>query len=190
MFPKIIILAILCNFVVCINISKVDKMRIVEIITNKGAACGTITVNNAVDYVPVVYAGGTAGFLSNGAAANFLNAGDTMEILSMGYNVPLGFDVYNSVSGATKDTPIINIDGLNTLGVVSFLIDPSLFYMQFQNYEMAIGRVLSSTIKTRLRASFFNTVNISMIGVPSTLNGKVFEVPIFLKIAHNEVMTP
>lgn len=192
MFQKI---ALIINILFLFSCSEsffieVDKMEIVEIVTQKDINVGQFTVNTGVDFVPITYIPGNYGNLSNADGNSFIESGDNFEILSLGFTLPLSFEVYKTESGTPMDVPRIKLGWKAAAGLVVPLSNPAQYYLPLANYEYAIGKFVNkvTTGKKIFCASFVDTVYVSMVGVPTQLNGKTFSAPIFMKIKHNVKM--
>lgn len=156
---------------------------------------GYFTTDLAQDYVNLTYPTIGTGepyeyFLSNGRARSELRDYDRFEIISIGFNLPLQFELYEEglkLSVGYYDTEGDNL-GINGLGDLGELILP------FANYEYPIGLSytpdeLSMATPMQIGVLVSNLegdpLKISMINVPADLDTKVFYCPVWMKIAHN-----
>lgn len=152
-------------------------MKYIEVLTQEAANANTFVINNGFDSVAVTAGNGK---VTNAEGYKYFKAGDNVNILSMGFYIPMGFDIYG-----TNENIKFSINGYNTLGIISFLMLPGIFTIPFSNYEMATGVfTLGVSQKIQLAHSIFNSLNISMIGVPAALNTKTFKIFSFFKVEH------
>ena len=193
MFQKIIniilvVISLLFSFCKVQNIIEVDTdMELIEILSQNASNAAFFTVNTAVSFVPLAYSGGVDdGIMMDANGNEYFIPGDNYQMLSVGYHLPLSFEIYNVLNGATDENVKINMATNLRGGGVPPLILPEKLYIPFPNFELNFGVFYKSFgEEIKLNFQFLYTVNISMVNVPVALNGLVFRVPIFSKIKHN-----
>jgi len=193
-------------------------MEIIDVLTLPPAYCLQFTVNTAVNSVDLsrIPTGALSdtwlcAAVSGGARRNAFVMGDSFVVLTMGYVLPDGFCM--AMPPANSEQYFLSL----ALGLQLTITDPVHFLPNFytygvmipmENYEMPanifvdVNSIGSPTYP--YRTSNFHVVGIvrypdddtgplrpqvSMIGVPNTLDGQTFKANIFVKIVHNFEVT-
>lgn len=167
-------------------------MKIVDILIQNtaypaGFTAGQFTVNNAVNYVPLVYTGtASQHILTTGYYEKLFDIADNFEVVSLGFSIPSGFSMWEQFAKFDmmykSNGAEVYFPGLERLCV------------PFENYELPINSFYNvkdlnmddKKIGVKILNPTGNNLNISMIGVPAALNGLVFPVSAFVKISHNK----
>ena len=157
----------------------------------------SFTADNTVDKVPLTYA------VTEMKSANnkkYFKNGDSFSVLSIGIIFPESFTLAKQIADETllfyRATLLGKTSGLDYN--IYALGNYNAIYLPFENFEMALDvfvnvpdqvQVLHPAVKLNedfsIETNLSGVVNISMLGVPSTLNGKVFTVRNFMKVLHN-----
>lgn len=164
------------------------------------ADCATFVVNNAVDSVTIVPPPGATNRLFNGAGNDIFTRGDSLRILSVGIKIPESFTLFNILANPPLTDITVIAEGFisgdlytnpNFSGTTENII--------MENYEMVIDAFMNcrecfSTIvpaNNLLTEDFYlrgypsYAFEISMLGVPDSLNGKTFYIVPFVKVLHS-----
>lgn len=133
-------------------------------------------------------------FMMNSSLKFYFQPGDNLTLINAGYYIPESFITTEAVIPADPVFPFIYFkvyDSTATLkGVLPGLGDFGGIIMPFENYEGAYNifsevRSLYSTGKYQIACAMtFNSTMISMINVPSDLDGKTFYIYPFIKVVH------
>lgn len=180
-------------------------MEHIEILTPKITECPYFTVNVAVDSVDLISTGVWTKLYAGMSIANFVR-GDNIIILSAGYFIPERFQLYGYEAAGAMLTPsplmlltILKQGGLHQ-PVYPFGSDGTL-RIPFPNYEFSIGTfvdvenlaVTSATWNLELTFPYLNgepdSLQISMVDVPASLDTKVFRVVPFVKVLHTDYIS-
>lgn len=177
-------------------------MAIIDVLTQNEQVgvdqFATFTVNVAFNFVPLVIPAGDTGIMENAQGFSWLIYKEHFNLISIGFVLPLGFEIFNVLTGAADPVlPSLNLR-FKQNGGVSAQLQPGKLYIPFGSYELNMGTFynMNSTLSPVLTSSYqllFNfdatrTVNISMVGVPAMLNGMTFSAPVFAKIEHTNAM--
>lgn len=169
----------------------------------KNTDCPVFTVNNAVNFVAVSVVPVVDPTANNGEQlATFLN-GDCFTILSAGFILPEAFTAWRNKADyvapkLSLPRILIYLKGVTT----GFYYSLNVFaadnvFVPLENLETGLDvfvdvtQLLSNTIPPHLLNENFTIqlsvqpFNVSMIGAPGVLNGKVLTVLPFIKVAHN-----
>jgi hypothetical protein len=146
--------------------------------------------------IPVLGAGLFA-TLQNSLQYSVFQAGDNFAVLSLGYVLPEAFVMAQAPSASTIKIPSIALSALQG-GItpiplpISGLTGISVPMENFENAINAFSDIVPVTAGTfGLTAQFVQDVTagheqqVSMIGVPSSLNATTQVVTVFAKIMHN-----
>jgi hypothetical protein len=177
-------------------------MKIIEVIQQYGVSDSvptysneaSFTVNNAVDYVTAVYAGGVVVsdyYLKDGFGGSKFDVGDNFIINSVGISIPIGFSIYSNAVNIIlryKDSGTTENYLRSTKGFFGNFILP------FDNYEMPVDMFFNcknlSMYDGRIGINIVELdgtpLKIGMLNVPDDLNGKSYKVSAFMKITHNK----
>ena len=170
-------------------------MELIEVLAQKGDNVASFLVNNGTSYVNLVVPNGEQdGLFERPDGGKRFTFQDNIVILSIGCELPLGFEFYDNIIGGDFQLPSVglkyikNIDGLSTP-----IKTPSSFWLPFGNYEMNLG-IYNEIVDTVglffwIKGFFNANYRISMVNVPDSLNGETFYVPLFLKILHTIELT-
>lgn len=146
--------------------------------------------------VPLVHSGAVEP-MKNSQGNSLFERGDSMNLISVGLLLPYEFSLSGTVQpeGETPEKgslPEVNLSAMTVqAGQTTYHSFPGFNHsaLPFTDYECSIGAFLdSSEIPLEFELLFTLTrqsCRVSMIGVPSTLDGKYFDVVLFAKIAHN-----
>lgn len=140
------------------------------------------TVDNTVDSVPVETDDDSTSRLSNPTGEIF-TAGDTMEILSMGFKMPSGYTLVGQAEPFQQRSII-----LAQLSVgASFPLPVFNSYYMFENYEHAIGQYIPMIAELDFTLEMYidEIGDVSMLNVPDSENGKTYYIEPFAKIRHS-----
>jgi hypothetical protein len=168
-------------------------------ITSKNAQ---FTVNlAAADKRVSVTSSPANGFLMNSSRRTKFRKNDNLILLAGGYYIPEGFTT--TVKAATSDAyplfpefQIVVKGETSGGGALPGLGELGSFIVPFENYEVSLN--IFSDINSmalgqnyKLEAFlFFNDIQISMVNVPTFLDGYTFHIYPFLKVLHNFAMIP
>jgi hypothetical protein len=155
----------------------------------------TFTVDNTELFVEAGYDIGHEiheHVLTNSNENGIFNAADNLNIISAGFSVPFPFACYDEqcivqMGFANAEGDFVPFPGFGVLGMV----------FPFENYELPLDLFFSipdSTmalykIGAKILSRDLSPLKISMLNIPDVLNGEVFSVSFFLKIAHNLPLT-
>lgn len=176
--------------------------EIVDILTSKydDASYFTVKVGAASGYVAVTATGGTMGVWGSVGQYSIFNERDNIRLLTAGFYIPESFTTadWYTKSGPEVPSNSLQISVYNTSHAkIAYLpgygsSNNGQFIIPFPNYEHALdlycdmanltGPMPSN--KFYLKGALYCN-NISMIGVPSALDGKRIAVIPFIKILHN-----
>lgn len=176
--------------------------EILDILTVYPTKCQQFTVNTAVDHVPLVEVAvpDYRLFNSNGKQ-RFLN-GDNFSILSTGYVLPEAF-TFSKLTAAMGTKALMSnqlaIKGVSGKTYSIDVLGRGLGVdVPFENFELALDIFVDTGKQIdlnpphgALNENFYletnlqNYLDISMLGIPASFNGKVFYVTPFFKILHN-----
>lgn len=167
------------------------KMEIIESLMQIDNDASYFVVDTAVSFVPLLHSGGlTDNRMINKAGASFFTPGDNFQVLSLGFTLPLSFEIYNVLTIAAKDNPAIQMEAVTRLGA-AVTLEPGLLYIPMPNFELNYGTFYNAfNDEIELHMALRDTINISMINVPASLHGVTFHVPIFAKVMHNIDLIP
>ena len=180
------------------------KMEIVDVLTLPLASCPAFTVNttnptdNSVPLVNPTLTPPAYSVLQNASGNSVFRAGDNFSVQSVGYSLPEAFVMAKTPANSIKKSPSIILQLLLSTG--SLIVHPVYgadgITVPMENYENVINSFLDVT-QLNLSLSFKlwallvgDSVTpvaprVSMLGVPSTLNGTVQNVTVFVKVLHN-----
>jgi hypothetical protein len=141
------------------------------------------------------------GFLMNSSRRTKFVKNDNLVLLSGGYYIPEGFTT--TVKAVTSDTyplfpefQLIVRGETSGGGALPGLGELGSFIVPFENYEVSLnifsdinGMALGQNYKLEAYLTF-NDIQISMVNVPTFLDGYTFHVYPFLKVLHNFAMIP
>lgn len=180
----------------------------IEILTSKGNGGQQFTVNKAVPSVQPVTHGSFE--CDNAVAKSQFALGDNIMIIGAGFTLPESFCLSTNGFGAgVYALPKINLYLYTEPAHVKYY--PSIagsdgtFFVPFENFEYIINsyvNVVKGSFKTNLAppndvatsipqkfALYLSiepaTCNISMVNVPTSLDGTVQRITPFVKVAHN-----
>jgi hypothetical protein len=160
----------------------------------------TFTVNTGADFVYVNPVGAlTPLYTAGDQARSWFLAKETFRIVGIGVQVPHGFTIGENgiFLGLLWQDNAANSGGISELSA-----GQPYFYVPFENFELSIDALIqwpinASGTKLQLQVKIFNDplfdpppMQISMIGVPASLNGKSFFLQPFIKIEHNFPLDP
>jgi len=165
----------------------------IDTLIHYGVEAGQFTVNLAVNKVALSYPAGNK-VLSIGGVFNKFTWKDNLTLISIGAFLPLGFDFYPSERIAEGDfwPDYISLQWRKDSDGTLFAFQPNRYNLPAANYELSVGAFLEpnaaigedfNLVAELPTAGNFQTL-ISMIGVPATLDGETFSVPIFAKVEH------
>lgn len=169
----------------------------IDILMHQGDDAAFFTVDTAVGSVllqPAVNAtpGGFARFQRADGNYSFQN-GDNMLILSMGFVLPLGFELDESLDD-TGDmiSPSIETRVEQTPSGAVITPLPKMFMPLLNNYEISIGNwheIPDVDPDTGFELwghlpVVGDILKISMVNVPADFDESIFHVPCFIKISH------
>lgn len=166
----------------------------IDIMSHKAAAqMASFTVDITQPYVALSVPVSPAGIMYNFTNLSFFRYLDHFQILSIGVRMPLGFEFYEVLTDIGELTlPTIDLTLRPNAGPIQPL-EPNGIKLPFEDYELNYGTYFN-IIDTGLTVGtiyqlIFNfrrdfTHRVSMINVPSGLDGETFYIPIFAKILH------
>lgn len=157
--------------------------RIVEVLTADNSNIANLwsfTVDNTKAFVTVV--GGDITFC-NDRLNTIFSAGDNIGLLSIGLPLPNGYNLKSGEYTGALEAYVFNISGpiipiLNT-------------WLPFGSYEMAVDGFYNhrsyafEADRYLLKAKRPQPINIDMVGIPDSENGKTYYISPFVKIAHS-----
>jgi hypothetical protein len=173
------------------------SLDIIEVLTNAPGQAGTFTIDTTQQDVAVTsLPAGHSLNMVNGAGNKTFPQGDNFNLLSIGVSLPYSFVASVAMSGANQYSPVIQFNYTKTGGGGGVLpgLAGGLTILPFLNYELAIGQYIdvAGILDSFYLKGFFNAAgvpHVSMIGVPTTMNGQTFEIQIWMKIEHNLPLT-
>jgi hypothetical protein len=172
----------------------------IDVLMNAMADCLYFDVDNTVDSVTIVPVPGATSRVANGAGNNVFTRGDSLRILSIGIRIPESFTVFNILANPPFPYLTVVPEGVITGDLFT---NPNFSgttqILPMENYELVIDAFLNcreslDTIvpgRTLLDENFYLRVypayafDVSMLGVPDSLNGKRFYVMPFIKVSHS-----
>ncbi len=174
-----------------------ERIDILSPKIDEGAEFVVDTSVDSVDLTPVV--GATNVLYAGGGSSKFAR-GDNFIILSAGYFIPEAFALYGyGAAGIGKwSLPVMLFRALTDGGFETSLYefgDNGMLRIPYPNAEISIGTYCDPE-KNSLNDNFVLKIlfpnfsapdhpQISMVGVPVSLDGKMFYVVPFVKILHN-----
>lgn len=163
-----------------------EKMEILDVLMNQANAAPKFTVDTALQSVPVSYDLLLAdGLLSSDEGTDYFQAGDNFQILSMGYVMPLSFELYSVKKGGVNENPAFILQTIDRVVFVEHLV-PGQIYIPLPNYEMNFGTFYDNPGKEiALKMQMRHDMEVSMVGVNPALHGETFRIPVFAKVLHN-----
>lgn len=179
--------------------------EIVEVLNNAHLQCLYFDVDNTVDYVVAVAPGAPPTYAQNGTGKNIFQKGDSFRLLSCGFTLPESFTPFYNNAFAISSQLL----GLIAYGVTSGLTyynpnwPSSQQVIPMENYELVVDSYFSCVDSYRIADPTKNLLTenfrlhlymayapyISMIGVPSSMNGKRFYIRPFIKVLHTLPLT-
>lgn len=163
-----------------------ESMEIIDLLMNRNVSAPKFTVDTAVQSVPVTYDLLLSdGLLSSDNGTDYLQVGDNFTVLSMGYVLPLSFELYSVQAGGLNENPAFILQTIDRVVFVESL-EPDQIYIPLPNYEMNFGTFYDNPGKeVALRVQMRHDMEVSMVGVNPALHGETFRIPVFAKILHN-----
>jgi hypothetical protein len=192
---KIAILILTISFFACEKtiIESEDTMEILDVLSHYDDRALQFTVNTAVPFVqasqPVIL---LAGVMSDKEGKYYFPAGDNFQIISLGFVLPMGFEIYKTekIGTGIEEPPALSVFAINRLNVI-IPISPESVYVPFANYELNFGTFYSGINQdVRIEMTVISDLFVSMVGVPAALNGETFKMPVFAKVLHNSNLIP
>lgn len=168
-------------------------MEILEILSNDPLDINNakFTVDNTQTIVPITNA--NLIMFKNSAGLSIFTRGDNLVMLSCGVIMPQGFTLTTSDRSTLPNNYNKPLGVEFYLGSVTNTFNIPLYsqgqggiIIPFNDYEMSLGNFCDS-IRTEqfvIRCSSFNG-GVSMLNVPNSLNGKTFNISMFVKVIHN-----
>lgn len=109
-------------------------------------------------------------------------AGDIVNLISVVLIYPQSFVPYRLNNGIS-----LSFEFRTVAGVLIAPLKPNAFYIPFSNYEINVNALQTLNIPQnyKIRAVLGGVATeVSMVGVPTVLNGADFELSVFAKIEH------
>jgi hypothetical protein len=179
--------------------------EIIDILTPDIDDCPYFVANNAVDYiVPSIPVSPPATYiLKNSQTRSIMAMGDNFRVLSCGLILPESFTFLKRATVASLPLYGLLIRGSPSTDIYySPSFSGSEFYLPMENYEFVLdvfcncaytykgGAPASNLQKENFYFTYYaGDINVSMLGVPATLNLKTFYIIPFIKILHNTELT-
>jgi len=160
-------------------------------------------VNNAVPIVNPLLSPPVFSTVVNTAGNEVFVPGDNFSIQSVGYSLPENFVMSRTAMGSLKKAPSLFIALVLSNGT---RIDHPIYggngvVIPMENYENVINSFLDLTALPGGLTQSFKLIatllgdtttpvppQVSMIGVPASLNGTVQNITVFLKVLHNSAL--
>lgn len=152
-------------------------------IMSQTAGAAFFTVDNTKESVQIQLPL-NSGLLHAGNMASIVPGGNNLNLITIGFSMPLGFDIF-PISDDQFFYQRIKLFWKHATGQK---IEYFQYIMPFENFEMSINTFLSfgslSAENYQLFATFDpdHLPSVSMLGVPDQLNEKKLFVPIFIKV--------
>ncbi|MFA5697979.1 MAG: hypothetical protein WC888_06130 [Candidatus Izemoplasmatales bacterium] len=174
-------------------------MEIIDILTPDYDQCPKFVGDNTVDFVQVSVSLLPFQLKACNLAEKTFNRGDSFTILSIGYMLPERFAIWssNDPGGLKFSAPIFQLYGSNggaNLPILPFGNNGQL-KLVFSNYEFSVGSYVDSEDCGLINPGGFvlsayfpvniDSLQISMVDVPTAMHGKTFYIVPFIKILHN-----
>lgn len=140
-------------------------------------------------------------YVQNASGLNIFSAGDNFRLLSIGYIIPENFTIfgdspirfqitpYGTVSGLTYYNPIWS-GTYQYLPMENFELVQDALFNCFDAYRTGFPAFNLTSENFKLSVSNLVGLRISMLGVPTSLNGKTFYIKPFIKILHTINLLP
>lgn len=162
----------------------INERRQVDVISQYN--CHFFEVDTAQEYVevqqPIIE---DFSILRNGKGNGKFIKGDGFGLISLGIILPLGFEFYK----ASDDVGFLQTFNLKLVSGTGVIDIDNLFF-PYENYELSMNIYYPESALTpdsfHITAIFNDSPKpqVSMLNVPSKLNGKKIYVPIWLKVEH------
>lgn len=171
---------------------------IIDIMRPRETVCPFFEVDNTQDYVLVEFPDTEPYYMENADKKHIFHYGDNFNLLSIGVNMPLGFEYYSQVrdpGGNIYNTPYLILALIPPAPpYLEAEFIPNRFSLPFGNYELSINQYIYTSLRfqgsefflvIRPPKSGVQEIRISMLNVPDELNGKKFPYIPFAKIEHS-----
>ena len=186
-------------------------MSIIDVLTFKRSSTPYFTVNTSVASVEIVLPSSpldTKVPMINSYGQAKFSRGDNFNLISLGLKLPLSFELVgeDALGGNPERMDMMCLSMVaNVYGSGMFPVEHSLgsgqIIVPYENYELSINSFFNDP-SVAFSGDFelvlwphpytysgtAQNPKVSMLNVPSSLNGKKFYMSIFAKIEHNQTM--
>lgn len=122
------------------------------------------------------------GFLVDGYLKSIFKKGCNLNILSVGFTLPFGFE-FSKVNDDSKYYQSITLSYVEVVGGLKVKLNELIIPMA--NYELSMGSYYNLAFigkEYELTAVFSNSPKILMLNIPASFNNLTFYCPIFIKV--------
>lgn len=169
----------------------------IDVLMHQGDMAATFTVDTALAEVPLAPGiDANLGFslFENPVGLSIFQNGDNILVLSIGFVLPLGFELAESLTtGGKFFSPFITTRAEQYPSGAIITALPDLFMPLLNNYELSVGNwhdIQDVTpddgfqIWGHLPVINTTILKVSMVNVPVDFDESVFHVPAFIKVSH------